>query len=307
MTYRKLLFPSLALLLLFGSSIGKARLADNKTIVLYDAASGKLPDPSLMGFPAIPSDAVSISYANGATVLDTALSGMDAYAGWVPNTAAPGFPVLDRVAGIQVNFTLQLESETHASQDRAGFSVIILDRHARGVEISFWQNEIWAQNDDTTGGLFTHGEGVGFATTSDLADYQLTLNGASYTLTANTVPILMGSVRDYSNFEGFIDPYETPNFLFLGDDTTSAQARVRFSYVSVTGSEPIVSTQEVTATNTGLPQPTASLTLPARITPVSSLTPAPPQGIDVCPSGWLLTIVISTIIVRRKSRTKTYS
>jgi hypothetical protein len=41
-------------------------------------------------------------------------------------------------------------------------------------------------------------------------------------------------LRDYTNFSGPIDPYETPNFIFMGDNTTSAEARIKLSFVSVT-------------------------------------------------------------------------
>ncbi|HLF90911.1 MAG TPA: hypothetical protein VI451_18355, partial [Anaerolineales bacterium] len=104
----------------------------------------------------------------------------------------------------------------------------------KGVELAFWEDEIWAQNDSSTGGLFTHGEGAAFDTTASLTDYQVMIVGDTYTVTAGTNVILTGAVRDYTDFAGTIDPYETPNFLFFGDDTTSAQARIHLSYVSVT-------------------------------------------------------------------------
>jgi hypothetical protein len=45
--------------------------------------------------------------------------------------------------------------------------------------------------------------------------------------------VLSGSLRDYTAFSGPVDPYETPNLIFIGDDTSSASARIRLSYVSV--------------------------------------------------------------------------
>ena len=42
---------------------------------------------------------------------------------------------------------------------------------------------------------------------------------------------LQGGVRDYTSFTGPIDPYETPNFLFIGDDTTSARGAYRLRRV----------------------------------------------------------------------------
>jgi hypothetical protein len=46
----------------------------------------------------------------------------------------------------------------------------------------------------------------------------------NYVLRANGTTILTGPIRDYTAFAGFPDVYETPNFLFLGDDTSSASA-----------------------------------------------------------------------------------
>jgi hypothetical protein len=206
---------------------------------------------------------------------------------------------MDRTTGIHVNFTLQVESEMHTSKNRSGFSVIILDQQANGIELSFWENEIWAQNDDHTGGLFTHGEEATFQTNTSLTDYQVTFTGETYTLTANSTPILSGPIRDYSKFDGFPDPYETPNFLFLGDDTTSSQARVRLRFVSITGAEPSMPTVASTTTTMNTPLPTASLTPLPNATVLPSPTP-PASGLDFCPSGWLLVfMMISSIIVAK--------
>ena len=302
--HKKILFPILVFLISGTVFARAASLVDGKTLVLYDAASGTLPDPSLMGYTAFPPDAVSLTYSDGVTILDTTPVGMDAYAGWVSSGATvAGFPIFDRTAGVQVNFTLQLESETHDNQSRSGFNVIVLDRDARGIELGFWSNEIWAQNDDTSGGLFTHGEGAAFDTTAGLIEYQLTLNADSYTLTANGVPILNGPIRDYSRFEGFIDPYETPNFLFLGDDTTSAQSRVRLRFISVTGTEPVVSAT-VTSINTDLPLPTVFSTPTSTSTPVLLPTSTPTKRVvELCPSGWLFVLVmVGSIFLITKSR-----
>jgi hypothetical protein len=52
-------------------------------------------------------------------------------------------------------------------------------------------------------------------------------------LTVGASTILTGRLRDYTNFSGPIDPYETPNFIFLGDNTTSAEGRTRISLIAV--------------------------------------------------------------------------
>lgn len=305
--------PALAVLSILGTALysldlkpaSAASSPTTKTLVLYDAALGGLPSAPLMGFLGFPQDAALLTYADGATVLDTTLSGSETYAGWVATGAAsPGFPILDRAAGFQVNVTLQVESESHASNNRAGFSIIVLSQDAKGIELAFWEDQIWAQSDGTTGGLFGHGEGAAFTTTAGLIEYQVTFAGDTYTLTANQEPILTGPVRDYSAFDGFPDPYETPNFLFLGDDTTSAQARIRLSFVSVTGTEPVVPTDESTSSGTHTPL------LPATSTPRPSLTPIPsptPTGTDfeLCPSGWILmTVALFPVWISKKFRAR---
>ena len=305
-------FPSLFFLLLRGAfftdyepAARAAGFANTKTLVLYDASSGDIPDKSRMSFTDFPPGAASLTYVDGETLLDTTPSGNDTLAGWVSSQATTtGFPILDQTTGVQVNFTLQIESEAHANNNRAGFSVILLDQAARGIELSFWENEIWAQNDNNTGGLFTHGEGITFASTNT-TDYQLTITGDRYVLTLNSQPLLIGPVRDYSSFSGFPDPYETSNFLFMGDDTTSSQARIRLRFVSIAGTEPVAPTVTDSGTSPSTPPSTASpLPLPsATLIAAPTSTPAS-RVIDLCPSGWLLGIVmIPGAMMIRKNRT----
>jgi len=285
----KLLFGLFILIFVSAAySYHPALFSDGKTLVLYDAASGDIPNTLVMSFTDFPPGVALPTFSEGATVVDTTISGTDTYAGWVAGeVTTSGFPILDRTVGAQVNFTLQVDSEAHTNNDRAGFSVIILDKAAKGIELSFWENEIWVKSDDGTGGLFKHGEGIAFAA-SALTDYQVLFMGDTYTLTANAEPLLAGPLRDYSAFAGFPDPYETPNFLFFGDNTTSAQARVRLRFVSVTGTEPVVPTSTgaislPTASSTPQPQPSA--------TPDPALPPSKPV-FELCPSGWLVGVLV---------------
>lgn len=300
--------PMLGLLLIhpYLKDAQAASLAGEKTLVLYDPASGGIPSESLLDFTDFPPGAALPTYSGGATVLDTTLSGSGTYAGWVSGERiTPDFPVLDRAEGIRLTFTLQVEAEIHSKANRAGLSVILLDQGAKGIELSFWEDEIWAQNDGATGGLFTHGEGIALATTAGLKEYQLSIAGDTYTLTAGSQPLLSGPVRDYSAFEGFLDPYETPNFLFLGDNTTSAQARARLGFVSITGAEPLLPTVTSIATGTGSPLPTATFTPAPSATPFPLPTPAPAGGIsELCSSGWLFlaVAVTGTLLSRRSGR-----
>jgi hypothetical protein len=275
-----------------------AVLNADKTLVLYDAASGDIPSTSGMSFTDFPPGVALPMFLDGATLVDTTISGTDTYAGWIAGeVTTPDFPILDSAAGVQVNFTVQVDSEAHTNNDRAGFSVIILDKAAKGIELSFWENEIWVKSDEATGGLFKHGEGIAFATNA-LTDYQVTFTGDTYTLTANAQLLLTGRLRDYSAFAGFPDPYQTPNFLFLGDNTTSAQARVRLLFVSVTGTEPVVLTSVPMVSSTSQSQPS--------VTPDPDLPPSKPV-FELCPSGWLVGVVaiVSTMTIKKNRRHRT--
>ena len=304
-------FPALFFLILVSTFYpdhpqeSRARsLVDSHTLILYDANSNEIPSSSLMRFTDFPPGTASLTFADGATILDTTVTGRDTYAGWISNpTTTPGFPTLDPMMGVQVNFAMQVQSEMHGNNNRAGFSMIILDQAAKGIELSFWEDQIWVQSDDTSGGLFKHGEGAAFTTTAGMTNYQVTFTGDAYTLTANSEPLLSGPLRDYSKFDGFPDPYETPNLLFLGDDTTSSQARVKLQYISITGAEPVAPTAMYTSTSTASPPPTASAMPLPTATPTSA-----GRVVDFCPSSWLLgsimfaNVVIIKAIKRRNTK-----
>lgn len=250
-----------------------AASAPMSTTVLYDGATGALPGDESQEFvyitdPLFNSSATQ-SAAGGATTLDTtAVTAEKAgYFAWRSNN--PTVPELDRAQGFRLDFTVEIISENHAGSDRngdgvgdrAGFSVILLADDNLGIEIAFWEDEIWAQEGGAErppdGSLFTHAEGAAYNTGSGLVPYQLTINGNSYTLAANGVTILSGPLRDYTPEGTF--PYTQPNFIFLGDNTSAADARVRLSYVTITtnaGAPP------ATATPTATPVPGHLVNLP---------------------------------------------
>lgn len=126
---------------------------------------------------------------------------------------------MDRAAGFSLLFELQVNSESHASNDRAGFSVILLSEDSFGIELGFWTNEIWAQSGPT----FTHAEGASYDTTAAERLYELQILGSDYRLLADGTQILTGALRDYASFGV---PYNLPRFVFLGDNTSSAGADV---------------------------------------------------------------------------------
>jgi hypothetical protein len=213
-----------------------AGLSAGRAITLYDGSLGGTPETQSLIYLNMPEGTASQSAGGGATTLDTTIAGNLAYAGYCADPALVlAVPILDRVKGYRLNWTVQVVTEAHASSDRAGFSVILLGSDLKGIELGFWPGEIWAQEDDSQdpGHLFTHAEGAVYDTTAGLIAYELEIITDTYRLSAAGSPILAGSLRDYTNWDGTIDPYETPSFIFLGDDTSSAQAIVKLAFVSV--------------------------------------------------------------------------
>src|SRR5690349_9366658 len=135
-----------------------------RAVVLYDGAAGTAPESQ--GWLAYQQAGGSPTHvtAGGKTTLDTT-SAMGIQAGYsnynliVP--VNPTFPSLSRTTGFVVSLDMKLLSETHASNDRSGVSLIVLSNDLQGVELAFWNNEVWAQS----GSDFHHAEGAAFDTT----------------------------------------------------------------------------------------------------------------------------------------------
>lgn len=175
--------------------------------------------------------------ASGATTLNT--SSLDAtYAGYGSN-ATP----LDRLAGYTIRLDAQVLSETTSTANRAGFSLLAVSSDLRAIELGFQPGRVFAQGDDP---LFVAAEATtGFDPTA-AHRYDLTVLGSTYSLAADGATILTGPLRDYTAFPGLsllgglinLDPYEVPNSIFIGDDTTSTGGATTFSYVAVSVPEP---------------------------------------------------------------------
>jgi hypothetical protein len=173
-----------------------ASLASSPAQIFYDGSLG------------LPSGQDWVYFASGGTqtltingvMLDMSAS-VNFQAGY--SRTVPG--LLNRTNGFTLLFTSQMISESHVSNNRAGFSVILLADDKRGIELAFWTNNIFAQSDSP---LFTHAEETNYPTTA-LVDYALTFHPTNYVLSANGTPILSGPVRDYTAFVGFPNPYTT--------------------------------------------------------------------------------------------------
>ncbi len=192
---------------------------------LYDGSLGTLPTAQGWSFAAVPAGLARESHTGSAARLVTSASNL-INAGYARTAPTP----LDRATGFNLAVKFRLPGEAHARADRAGFSVIVLASDRRGIELGFWTNLVFAQSDNP---LFVHAEEAAFDFTAAPTECVLSIRGDTYHLYTGGVPLLTGPVRDYTAFTGFPDVYETPNFIFLGDDTTSAGAEVEISSIAL--------------------------------------------------------------------------
>lgn len=147
----------------------------------------------------------------------------------------PSFPGLDRDTGYSLSLGFKVTDETHTgNSNRAGFSITLIGDDLQGIELGFQGNSIFAQNPS-----FTAGE---TNTSSDIATrlasyqrWQLGVTGGSYVLSQGGTTFLSGALRNYSAYSGLgQDAYRTPNFLFFGDNTSSAKANFSIDYAAIT-------------------------------------------------------------------------
>ena len=143
-----------------------------------------------------------------------------------PNTDRAGFfrnYPQDRSTGYTLRFNVRIDGDdvNVGNNDRAGFSVIALSSDLQGIELAFWDDRVFAQSANP---LFVHAE-ESLVNTAVLREYSLTIQGSSYSLSwPGAITRLSGSLRNYSAHSNPV--YSTPNFLFLGDNTTSAGADI---------------------------------------------------------------------------------
>src|SRR5207247_10524564 len=202
-----------------------------RAVTLYDGSLNTFPENQ--GWLFYGADAsVTKSVASGKTSFDTGAA--TTKGGWsntfpiLDTLVNPSFPSLDRTNGFVLGFDAKVLGESHLNNDRAGFDVILLSSDHQGVELGFWTNESWAQT--LSGTNFVHGEGHAFDTTAT-THYAVTIHGLSYEVDANGAPVRIGSVRDYSS--ALAVPYGLNNYLFIGDDTSSATASIELSSLSI--------------------------------------------------------------------------
>jgi hypothetical protein len=204
-------------------------------VVLYDGSLGTAPTtqtPSLLFFN-IPGGASLTTGPTSATLNTTFNNGI--YSGL--SMISP--VTLDPAVGYTVRVDAKILSSTFTKDSRAGFSIIAIGSDKRGVEIGFHTNEIYALKYTAVPSPdLVRDEVVSFDTTSAITKYELSVSGTTFTLRADGTSIMTGPTKDYAPFAGAIDPYETDNFLWFGDNTTSASGSTEFSRLEVIVPEP---------------------------------------------------------------------
>lgn len=225
------------------------------TQVLYDPAVTNT-NPALAGWLAgsVNPLLVTANYGSqGALITPLLPLGNSSVAGYsnysfdlVSNSHAPlvnaAFPVLNSGAGFRLGFGMDLDNESHSGNpDRAGFSVTLIGSDLKGVEIGFQSDRIFAQS--LSGNSFVASTNPGESTTSaSLVNaafrpnrWDLAVTGGTYALTLGNQTVISGATHDYSSYIGNgQNAYRTPNFVFFGDNTTSARADFTFSYAAIT-------------------------------------------------------------------------
>jgi hypothetical protein len=225
---------------------------------LYNGSIGTAPNnrPANQGWTYVPKNPFLItgsstqtSDAAGTTFSSISNNNIESGYGW---TATP----LNASTGYNLQFNLQLLQEFRnasndpinptdlngdGKDDRSGLSIIVVSTNTtKAIELGFFGNRIWAQE----GGAsrpprFTQAEGAAFDTKTNVNQYDLSILGNNYFLYANgnyTTPLLTGLLRDYTAEVVPINPYRTPNTIFIGDNTTAASAQFRLNQVAYSSS-----------------------------------------------------------------------
>ncbi len=156
------------------------------------------------------------------------------------------FPVLDRQTGYDILFTAKMDSQTNNGINgslRAGFNLLVLSSDKMGIEIGFrnpntktdpFTPDIFSQDNGNFNVIGEINNNVG-GIFDNFTSYNLQVRGEQYSLFAGGTLLLKGNLRNYSVAQGFGSAvYQTPNFLFFGDNTTSAGGTTQLQSIKVT-------------------------------------------------------------------------
>ncbi len=152
----------------------------------------------------------------------------------------PQFPTLDHNTGFTIDFDAKVNTESHNSNDQAGFDVVALDNFRLGIELGFWNNQIWAKqitfpSDGSVSLIHDNVEQVARDTTV-ATRYELSIVDNTYKLFADGSPILTGNIKNYTPYKTTdlaYNPYQKPNYFFIGDNSATAGANIDLPFVGV--------------------------------------------------------------------------
>ena len=139
---------------------------------------------------------------------------------------------LDPAGGYIVDFRARIVAETHASDNRAGFSMLFVGSNtAQSIEIGFWNGEVWAY-DYVVGSSdrFVKGPSTAWNTGIALSDYRLRVQDGAFSLWSGGSLLIGGPLQDYTA-QGA--PYTVSNFVFFGDNTSRGSASVEVGTISL--------------------------------------------------------------------------
>lgn len=204
---------------------------------LYDSSLASLPSdqPWLTSFSTSGSSITNSSPGVNLQSSTSEKAGFSNYPAIPLGYKNANFPLLDSTTGFTLSFTAQINSEQHLNSNRSGFSVILLDKNSKGVELGFWENAIWSQSANPV--FQAKDEQLIFDTKSSLLSYQLTFMDNNFFLSENETLLLTGALKDYTSFSGgpfgTAIPYSLPNYLFLGNNSSSASVDLTLQDVSL--------------------------------------------------------------------------
>jgi len=224
-----LVIPVIGLFLLFmvsGVISGQShQINQEETWILYDASNGTNPDEQ--GWTYL-SNFFGQSQAdryteNGVHRLNTMrnIAEMAGYFG----INHPHIGKLDRQQGFSLQLNLRILDDVSTSENRGGFSVIALSNDLSGVEVVFRMDTIWVYTES-----FDIAELSGFDTATGFRDYSISVKNNNYEITVGDEPVFTGPLRDYS---GFGTPYNIPNFIFFGDNTSRSGADIEITRITL--------------------------------------------------------------------------
>ncbi|MDR2463484.1 MAG: hypothetical protein LBD30_06860, partial [Verrucomicrobiales bacterium] len=184
-----------------------------------------------------------VTGGGGYTTLNTGTGASGSPAeGVAAGFATLGGMALNSSSGYTLTVNLKTNGESHSGNpaadgpNRAGFSLTLIgsDR-TKSIEIAFWRDQVWVQTGTANGEtIFKHGESAAIDTASDFHEYNIVVQGDYYTIYNGQEFLLTGLLRDYSSssagFNG-VAVYQTANFFFMGDNTTSAGGSYSFKNV----------------------------------------------------------------------------